>query len=287
MRRYATPPSLLPSYVRVFFTRKPAFIADGQSVPHLEVIVDRLEADARRLAAYRRVCGVPESSALPLAYPQVLAGPAQIALLSSSPFPARVMGIVHLRNRIEQLRPLSTTARFQARVWISGHLETERGQELELHTQLREGEEAVWSQTITLLLRRPVRPGTRMDRPPRSAHTPYDHSIDMEAPADIGRQFARVSGDYNPIHLTAASARLFGFPRAIAHGMWSLARCAALLRAHDTSGSVVMSVEFRSPILLPASLRLAHVREPGLASFALHDRKRARTYLTGSLTLSA
>ena len=50
-----------------------------------------------------------------------------------------------------------------------------------------------------------------------------------KAPADIGRQYAKVSGDYNPIHLSAVSAKLFGFPTAIAHGLWNKARTLAAL----------------------------------------------------------
>ena len=48
---------------------------------------------------------------------------------------------------------------------------------------------------------------------------------------DLGRRYAAISGDYNPIHLGALSAKLFGFKQAIAHGMWSKARCLAALDA--------------------------------------------------------
>jgi hypothetical protein len=45
-----------------------------------------------------------------------------------------------------------------------------------------------------------------------------------KAPADIGRRYARVSGDYNPIHLSALTAKLFRLPQAIAHGLWNRAQ---------------------------------------------------------------
>ena len=50
-------------------------------------------------------------------------------------------------------------------------------------------------------------------------------------PSDLGRRYGSVSGDLNPIHLSDPTAKLFGFPRAIAHGMWTKARCLAAL--HD------------------------------------------------------
>src|SRR6266487_1403229 len=53
---------------------------------------------------------------------------------------------------------------------------------------------------------------------------PEPHVV-WELPADLGRRYAAVSGDRNPIHLYRLTAWLFGFRRPIAHGMWAAARC--------------------------------------------------------------
>jgi acyl dehydratase len=86
--------------------------------------------------------------------------------------------------------------------------------------------------------------------------------------ADIGRRYGAASGDRNPIHLHALTARLFGFPRAIAHGMWTVARC---LAAHGTPQAVRVRAEFRAPVLLPGTVLFAadgrrfELRGPGEA----------------------
>ena len=54
--------------------------------------------------------------------------------------------------------------------------------------------------------------------------------VEWRLPGDLGRRYAAVSGDRNPIHLYALTAKAFGFPRQIAHGMWSKARCLAASR---------------------------------------------------------
>lgn len=72
--------------------------------------------------------------------------------------------------------------------------------------------------------------------------------------ADIGRRYGAVSGDRNPIHLSPLTARLFGFPRAIAHGMWTAARC---LAAHGTPAAAHVAVDFRAPVLLPGTVAFA------------------------------
>lgn len=72
--------------------------------------------------------------------------------------------------------------------------------------------------------------------------------------SDVGRRYGAASGDRNPIHLHALTARLFGFPRAIAHGMWTVARC---LAAHGVPPAVRVRAEFRAPVLLPGTVVLA------------------------------
>jgi acyl dehydratase len=64
-----------------------------------------------------------------------------------------------------------------------------------------------------------------------------------------------VSGDVNPIHLSAPTARLFGFPRAIAHGMWTAAGCLASLEPRTPAAHEVR-LAFRRPVLLPSTVEL-------------------------------
>ena len=77
-----------------------------------------------------------------------------------------------------------------------------------------------------------------------------------KAPADIGRRYARVSGDYNPIHLSAPTAKLFGFPQAIAHGLWNKARTLAALGEHLPVANIEIEVEFKKPVRLPGEVVL-------------------------------
>lgn len=69
---------------------------------------------------------------------------------------------------------------------------------------------------------------------------------------DTGRRYGAASGDRNPIHLYPLTARLFGFPRAIAHGMWTVARC---LAAHGAPEAVtVRRADFKAPVLPPGTV---------------------------------
>ena len=104
--------------------------------------------------------------------------------------------------------------------------------------------------------------------------------------ADLGRRYAAVSGDHNPIHLNPLAAKAFGFPRTIAHGMWSLARCLSSLAGWGPAVGVV-DVEFRRPVLLPSTVELRTERvEDGwdlLLSARRRDGAEPTEHLRGSL----
>jgi acyl dehydratase len=275
-------PSLWRSYARAFTVRRPPLAAPGvRADATLEA--PHVVAPAAALAAYRRTCGLPaDARALPLAYPHVLASPLHLALVTGPAFPARFLGLVHLRDTIRSERRLPDAAPLDLRCRIEGPRETERGQEFDLVTEARLDGAVAWSETSVLLARRPGLGSKPRAAPPSGApRAPGEPIARWELPADLGRRYARASGDWNPIHLTAATARLFGFGRAIAHGMWSLARCAAAL---DPGGErVALEAAFKLPVLLPATVILRASREADATSFALTDAEGARPHLTGTL----
>ena len=102
--------------------------------------------------------------------------------------------------------------------------------------------------------------------------------------------YAGVSGDLNPIHVHPLSARLFGFPSAIAHGMWTKARCLAALGS-ELPPAYTVEVAFRKPIRLPATVQFAEAdgRGPaaGTIAFGVRDAKRGTPHLDGRVTASA
>ena len=91
----------------------------------------------------------------------------------------------------------------------------------------------------------------------------------------------------NPIHLTAWSAKLLGFKRAIAHGMWSLARCASLLEAGLATPPAVLEVQFRKPLFLPGAAALRYQEDDSGIGFALIGKRRSAVHLSGRLSGSA
>ena len=92
-----------------------------------------------------------------------------------------------------------------------------------------------------------------------------------------------VSGDFNLIHLSDVTAKLFGFERAIAHGMWSLARTAAELSARIAADSFRLGVAFKLPIFLPAWVNLQSWETRAGIGFGLRDAQGEKPHMTGTI----
>ncbi|GAA2076568.1 MaoC/PaaZ C-terminal domain-containing protein [Streptomyces albiaxialis] len=227
---------------------------ESAALPGAEVTRE-VVPDPARLRAYARVCGFEDDGTLPAPYPHVLAFPLAMRLMTARDFPFPVPGLVHTRIALTRHAPLAAADRLTLAVRADGTAPHARGTEFGLVTRaLLDGEE-VWHSRSTYLFRHErAAPGTREDREERAA---LPARATWELPAGLGRRYAAASGDRNPIHLHPLTARLFGFPRALAHGMWTFARCLAEAPADLRTAEAV----FRSPLLLPA--RVTYGQEEG------------------------
>ncbi|AZP19608.1 hypothetical protein EJC51_28195 [Streptomyces aquilus] len=229
--------------------------------PRTRLVLPGLRVDLARLAAYERVCGFATGDdALPVTYPHVLGFPLAMRLMSARDFPLPLLGLVHTSIGITQHRPLPATGVYELSVYVAELAPHRRGTEARVVTEVRVGSDVVpdvvsgvvsdvlWESSSTYLARHRTSSGPAAER---AEQTPLPPLAEWRLAGDIGRRYATASGDRNPIHLHPLTARLFGFPRAIAHGMWTVARC---LAAHGTPQVGVVRAEFRAPVLLPGTV---------------------------------
>ena len=254
----------------------------GGELPDLTLHRKDVEVDAEHVAAYAGVCGFEPSQSLPFTYPHMLAFPLHMGIMTDSSFPFPAIGTVHIGNRITQHRPISPSERLDVSATAVNLRPHAKGRVFDLVTTVTSGGETVWDSTSNYL-----RVG-KGDENAKAENEPFDvvpgTGIVWSLPGSLGREYAAVSGDHNPIHLYPLSAKAFGFKRQIAHGMWSKARCVAAF-ANRLGDEATVEVEFKKPIFLPGKVAFgSRVVEGGLdfsltspGSGAPHLLGRART----------
>lgn len=280
-------PAIAPAYLRAVTTLGGG-LADGETIPSIAASVTGLRIDAEALARYNHVCGFADGQTLPVTYPHVLAFPVHMAVLTHRTFPLKLLGLVHVRNEISQHRRIGVDETLDLRVSTGGHREKHNGIEFDLATEATDAAgETVWASTSTMLSRgggsgrRSGRPKKPEDDVPAGGQQSH-----WRAPADIGRRYARAAGDVNPIHLSALSAKLFGFPCAIAHGMWLKARTAAAIADAIDSERYSINVAFKKPVLLPGDIHLTYNPTDSGIDFALVNKGGDVTHMVGDVTYS-
>lgn len=243
----------------------------------LEFTREGLTIEREHAAAYAAVCGFPAKDAVPLTYPHMLAFPLHMAAMTSPQFPYPAVGSVHVENVITSHRPIHAGETLDVTVRVSPTRPHAKGTAVDFLAEVRSGEDVVWESTSTYLRR-----GRGHEDAPRGLRfdtTPVG-TTEWRLPADLGRRYGAVSGDRNPIHLYPLTAKALGFPRQIAHGMWSLARCVAALE-NRLPDAVRVEVAFKKPILLPGTVAFGHAVSVDGQAFALTSPKDGAPHLVG------
>jgi len=257
--------------------------ARGSELAALELELGGVEVERDRLAAYCRVCGFTLRETLPATYPHVLAFPLQMRLMTDGEFPFPLLGLVHLGNSITQHRPIGAGEPLELRVRAVDLRPHPKGRAFSLVAEARVGEELVWEEVGTILRRGGGDPEAPRGPRPEPVGEGAPAAAEWRLGGDLGRRYGGVSGDRNPIHMHSLSARAFGFPSAIAHGMWSQARCLAQLEG-KTPAAFRTEVAFGKPLLLPAKVSFVLAeRDGGDLGFALRDARKGTEHLVGDL----
>lgn len=245
-----TPPALPGLFMQAALRRK----VSGTQLPD-QGLRCWMSVDPDKVKTFAHVCGFVPGSLLPPTYPHVLAFPLQMKLLTDKDFPFPLLGLVHLHNRITIRRPLGNVIKAQVSVRVGLLQPHAKGATFGVITQVEDALGLLWEEQSTMLCRG-VHIEGEIEDADEPATLPMTELATWSAPADIGRRYAKVSGDYNPIHLSDSSAKLFGFPKAIAHGLWMKSRVLAALEDHLPASNVQVSVAFHKPVRLPSGVTL-------------------------------
>jgi acyl dehydratase len=272
-------PNLAKLYAKAAVTAR----GRGGELPEDRLARHGVTVDPAHLAAYARVCRLPLNDVLPATYPHMLTFPLQMALMSDRSFPLALPGLVHVRNRIDVVRPIDAGETLDLEVWAENFASHRSGAAVDLHATASVGGEEVWRSTSTYLAR-----GAKA--PDGAPGADIEVSVgDLERvpatwriPDDAGRRYAKVSGDVNPIHLSGLTAKAFGFKRAIAHGMWVKARVLGAL-AGRLPDAFSYDVAFRKPLFLPSTVTLSTAQADGGWDVAVRNATSGAEHVVGTI----
>jgi hypothetical protein len=252
---------VIKSYVRAI-TKIPKRLSIDRlmnSFPSIQ-ISSPIRATTSHLHKYKSKLSITDhEDILPPFYLAALTGDLQLMLVSHPKFPLRMLGSVNTSDEINVHVPARKEWLFSnelnATVRMGDVREARRGIEFDIITQVYRKDTLVWSMTFRAL--QFMKTTVTAPPPQKQEENKSNSSFSFSLPSNAGRTYASLCRDYNPIHLHDIGAKLLGFPKAMAHGMWVVAHA-------DTRGKNLVkrdkpqqiSVYFKKPTFLPAELNV-------------------------------
>ena len=283
---YTSRPGLMSAYKKIFFGGRASY-KGLDSLPQLEALWNQALDSPEQIQKYREICGFKNDGNLPILYPHIMTFAMQIHMLADKRFPLKAFGAVTTRSHIHQRRAIAETEALDLKCFFSGVRIVKAGLEVDLTTTATSEGQVVW-ESVNAYLFRGKKFGEVGEAHPWSSFSDLGEESDFEdnrpIPKKLGRRYAKVTGDFNPIHNSRILAKIFGFKLDIIHGMWSFARCVTALPEPGIDGPQRLDIAFKGPVFMESSCALTGEDQDGVKRFNLFCGKNPRPILLGSLT---
>jgi len=279
-------------YVRALFKRVDTRQLMQFKPPSLppRIYTKQISIDNNHYAAFCEEVDWQRSAQIHPLYLQMLSLPLQMQCLldKKSPFP--LLGLIHAANHVECVEACDLREPFECRVRFNDVRPHSRGWEVDVSLQAFQHGQCVYRAISSYLVKvkavhvAPKAPNIEYQED--VSDTPKTQLGALDVTTDTGRRYAKISGDYNPIHLFAVSAKLFGFKRPIAHGMWTLARSISLIPLADTQVLTKVDCRFKRPVFLPSQINVYQTSvNPQRTKLDVMDKRSRHVHLDADVTI--
>jgi len=279
-------PGKLSGYLHAVILPRRDYRADDM-LPLINVRRRDVAFDGRHLQRFRRACGYERTPFLPFVYPLSICFHYHLGVFAHLAFPWSLRRLLGLRNHVVQHRRIREGEVLDIVVSTRDLRLRPRGVEFDFETVLSSGGQTVWESTHVYFLRAsvsdaPVQQNTQ-DLPALSG---VELETNWRAPSGGGLEFARLSGDFNPIHYFTPWARALGFARAFCHTQRVVSDCLQRLpdaTAMNDAESLSLDVAFKGPVYYGSELTLRSARVDGGQRFNLHCGTDDRPAIAGHI----
>jgi len=271
------------------FVKREGRLPSGNPFPRIQLQQTRI-IDKTNVEKYDQICTFEssefwKSEKVPLCYMEALCMKLMSTTISLPQFPLSGLGLIHIRNLITQYEDIIIGQKLDFESNIGEHRITERGIEVDIVCTASVGNVVSWKAISTLLSRGKSVP---KKQPPEETKQEETQTSRFKVRENTGRRYAAVSGDYNPHHLYALTAKFFGFHKPIAHGLWSLASCMkelTKLPQYPKKYPITVECSFKRPLFMPGEVVFSYkvlTQDNGI-SFGLYDKEGKIPHLVGQV----
>ena len=273
---FDTKPGIASAMLKAVLMPRKGFTQD-QGLPDIQGSWINAQAEPRALQNYLDVLGLNQTDYLPILYPHVLAGGLHMNMLTNKSFPFGLLGAVHLKNRITQYNRIKNTQIMDIHSEMGDFRLLPKGLEFDFSTHVMVEGKKVWEEVSTYFMAGKFGGKENPSNQASFELSSLDNAEEVTkwlVPKNRGKKYAKISGDYNPIHISATLAKLFGLKRDIAHGFGIVAegiQASGVLESIDyTNQAIQLDVVFKGPVFLESQAMLKQNKQQDPARFDIY-----------------
>ncbi len=265
-------------------------IKDETAILKSRFIIKNFQFNKEIILNYKKICGFSKNEAdiVPISYLQSLFIGLFGKYIISSYFPITPLGLIHTFQSFEQKRAIKNSESIDLSCSLIEVNKTQKGIETTFKLDVVSNDEIVWEGLSIFLTKTKKKKKKRLSK---KEEIILEKKDTIDVPKGTGLKYAKVSGDYNPHHLYATLAKVFGFKKAIAHGMWSLGSVIASIdKTYPLDEKCKIEAFFKLPIFMPATTALGYEPEKNdqgntIVHFELRDNQEGLPHLKGRVLL--
>lgn len=262
----------------IFFPRRPG-LRDG--LPGLAAAWRGHRVARARLDDFLALTGLDGHPLWPLLYPHAAGFRLLMTLLTDRRFPFPIWNALQVRNRLTLRQAIARGDILDLEARVAAARALDKGTEIDLACAARRGGQVVWESVNAFYYR--GHHGAQPDAaPPPVPPVPQGAPlVEWTPPAGARVRFAKLTGDYNGIHLADGYARLFGFRRAFHQTQRILGQALGHLPRETRPLPLTLQTWLKGPVYYGATVALRANEDR--SEFALHVEGDERPAILGRL----
>lgn len=202
--------------------------------------VKSIRVRTKKINAYRNLFKLSSNSPLPHSFAFIAGFPTLLTALSAKEFGFSPLGLIHLSSDFISLDKIDYQDKFDIELKVNQQIQHPLGTEIQIESRFFQHGVCCLINKNTLL-KKSRRPKGH-DQQKRKLST-YSQPTTYKTSQREIFNYAKLSGDFNPIHLHKKLATLFGMPKSIVHGLF----LAHLVSVRITEPVNQIRFEFKRP----------------------------------------
>lgn len=249
---------------------------------HLKHFYNKVEIDKIKLDRFINYFNFTTNT--PVSYLYVFAQRAQTSLMLDKKFTLAIPGMIHIENSLVLYSDYSTNHPIDIKVAVNVDYKQLGGLKPVFFVEIHQKGKHICSCKSVYIVKRKSRKSSKRSNKEKESIETYSSSLKWQLDSSIAKEYAKISGDKNPIHTSSVFAKMLGFKSSIIHGWYSICEIEHIYNKVYKKSASEIHLNFNNAITLPSKpIMEFELSDDDSLVFQVKNREGSKLFLKGSI----